>query len=66
MPRVSPRQRSSLRGTEDKLGGGARPLHEIIAGSVFEEWPGIGHLIQIEAPTPFNRRLREFIAAHAH
>jgi pimeloyl-ACP methyl ester carboxylesterase len=53
-----------LRGTEDKLGGGARPLHEIIAGSTFEEWPGLGHLIQIEAPTPFNRRLRDFINAH--
>lgn len=50
------------RGTEDKLGSGAKPLHDAIPGSALRMFPGIGHLIKLEAPEAFNQCIREFVA----
>ncbi len=50
------------RGTEDKLGSGAQPLQEAIGDSELRMFTGVGHLIKLEAPGPFNVCIRDFIA----
>ena len=50
------------RGTEDKLGSGAQPLQEAIRDSELQLFTGVGHLIKLEAPGPFNACIRNFIS----
>ncbi len=39
----------------------AKELHKRIAGSIYHEYAGVGHMLNIEAPEKFNQDLKSFL-----
>lgn len=52
-----------IRGSDDAItpGDPPRELAACIPGAVFEEIPGAGHVVMIDAPEAFNKNLKTFI-----